>query len=324
MAKTTQIFLVNAYAIPGDLPAKGWADGEIAIVQSTHSLYTWNEGTLSWVLIGTAGAGLVNSVTDDGNMVVVVDNTIPTDPVIKFNGVFVDGVTITGTGQNGDPLIATAVATNPGGVDTNVQYNDSGAFGGDSNFTWNKNNRVFEVGDIGGTHNQSILYLDDTSKLGVFRIDAAGNNQELLLSSSSNIASLISSNASILVKGANNSIAFLPNALNRVEIFDTFTQFDPYGTSAGNTYSIRFLELLANGTDYIGYKAPDERTSNTSLSLVLPPDDPVDGQTMVFTAPVAGVSIGSWGSSGGIDNIDGGFPGDIYSPPLSPLDGGGP
>lgn len=296
----------------------------MAIVQSTKSLYTWDEPTLTWVLIGTAGSGLVNSVTDDGNMVVVVDNTIPTDPVIEFNGVFVDGTTITGSGQSGDPLIAVASGGTPGGVNTNVQYNDGGVFGGDSNFIWNKTNRIFEVGDISSSFNQSIFYIDDTNKLGIIRIDPSGNSQQILLSSASHITSIISGNASIQVKGITDSIAFLPLTLNRVEMFDTFTQFNPYDVNPGNTYSVRFLELDPNGTDYIGYAGPDERTLNTSLILTLPPDDPIDGQTMVFTAPVAGVSIGSWGSSGGIDNIDGGFPGDIYSAPLSPLDGGVP
>lgn len=192
----------------------------------------------------------------------------------------------------------------PGGADTNVQYNDGGFFGGDSNFIWNKTNRVFEVGDIGGTHNQSIFYLDDTNKLALIRIDPAGNNQEILFSSASNITSLISSGVSLQVKGIDNSITFLPNGLDRVEIFDTFTRFQPYGTSAGNTYSIKFLELLANGTDSIAWAGPDARTSNTSLILVLPPDDPTSGQTISFGAPVGGVSIGAWITSGG-----GGSPG---------------
>lgn len=33
----------------------------------------------------------------------------------------------------------------PGGVDTNIQYNDGGAFGGDANLTWNKTNRELTI-----------------------------------------------------------------------------------------------------------------------------------------------------------------------------------
>ena len=53
-------------------------------------------------------AGIVSSVTDDGNGVVVVDNTDPLNPIITFAGVFVDGVTITGDGTSGNPLVAVA------------------------------------------------------------------------------------------------------------------------------------------------------------------------------------------------------------------------
>ncbi|HSA08091.1 MAG TPA: hypothetical protein P5099_01870 [Candidatus Moranbacteria bacterium] len=34
-------------------------------------------------------------------------------------------------------------------------------------------------------------------------------------------------------------------------------QFDPFNTGAGNTSEIRFMELAANGTNYVGFKAPD-------------------------------------------------------------------
>lgn len=51
-------------------------------------------------------AGAVESVTDDGNGVVSVDNTDPSNPIIEFDGVSVDGVTITGDGTSANPLEA--------------------------------------------------------------------------------------------------------------------------------------------------------------------------------------------------------------------------
>lgn len=62
-----------------------------------------------------SGAGLVQTVTDDGNGVVTVDNTDPVNPVIQFNGVDVDGVTITGDGTIGNPLVS---VSSPSGVQT--------------------------------------------------------------------------------------------------------------------------------------------------------------------------------------------------------------
>ncbi|MEW6732054.1 MAG: hypothetical protein AB1489_12070 [Acidobacteriota bacterium] len=46
---------------------------------------------------------------------------------------------------------------------------------------------------------------------------------------------------------------------------------DPYGTNTGNTAELRFKELAAGGTNYIGFKAPDTITSN--VIWVLPADN---------------------------------------------------
>jgi len=44
-------------------------------------------------------------------------------------------------------------------------------------------------------------------------------------------------------------------------------QLDPFGASAGNSAELRFLELAANGTNYIGFKSPDSITSNVIWTL---------------------------------------------------------
>jgi len=60
-------------------------------------------------LASQLNAGEVESVTDDGNGVVSVDNTDTANPVIEFNGVNTDGFTITGDGSAGSPLVAAAI-----------------------------------------------------------------------------------------------------------------------------------------------------------------------------------------------------------------------
>jgi len=47
--------------------------------------------------------------------------------------------------------------------------------------------------------------------------------------------------------------------------------FKPHGTSAGNTSPISFAELAANGSHYVGFKAPDAITAN--ITWVLPAID---------------------------------------------------
>lgn len=62
--------------------------------------------------------GNVQSVNDDGNNVVIVDNTDPFNPVIQFGGVYTDGITITGDGSVGSPLIALGIGYSVTNVST--------------------------------------------------------------------------------------------------------------------------------------------------------------------------------------------------------------
>jgi hypothetical protein len=64
----------------------------------------------------------------------------------------------------------------------------------------------------------------------------------------------------------------------------------PYGTSAGQTNEIRFLELAANGTHYVGFKAGDSIASNVIWTLPT-----VDGTSGQFLS-TNGSSVLSWGT----------------------------
>lgn len=59
----------------------------------------------NFILSGSSsGNTFVESISDDGNGIVSVDNSDPLNPIIVFSGVTTDGSTITGTGLVGDPL----------------------------------------------------------------------------------------------------------------------------------------------------------------------------------------------------------------------------
>lgn len=73
---------------------------------SVDGITITGDGTPGNPLVSVGGGGSVSSVTDDGNGVVTVDNTNPSTPIIQFNGVNVDGTTITGDGTSGNPLVA--------------------------------------------------------------------------------------------------------------------------------------------------------------------------------------------------------------------------
>jgi hypothetical protein len=83
----------------------------------------------------------------------------------------------------------------------------------------------------------------------------------------------------------------------------------PYGTSTGQTNEIRFLELAANGTNYVGYKAGDSIASN--IIWTLPTTDGTSGQFMTTNAS----GVLSWSSNAptatAATNLSGGGAGQI-------------
>lgn len=68
----------------------------------------------------------------------------------------------------------------------------------------------------------------------------------------------------------------------------------PYDVGAGETSEIRFAELAANGSHYVGFKAADSIAANVIWTL--PDADGADGQAIV-TDGSGGLSWGSFGSS---------------------------
>ena len=64
----------------------------------------------------------------------------------------------------------------------------------------------------------------------------------------------------------------------------------PFNTSAGNTSELRFYELAANGTNYVGFKAGDSIASNVIWTL--PTADGTSGQFLSTN----GSSVLSWGT----------------------------
>jgi hypothetical protein len=70
-------------------------------------------------------------------------------------------------------------ATSPGGSDTEIQYNDDGAFGGSADLTWDDTGKVLEVGgdinlDDGGTYETTLQVVTPTANRTISFPDATG------------------------------------------------------------------------------------------------------------------------------------------------------
>ena len=76
-----------------------------------------------------------------------------------------------------------------------------------------------------------------------------------------------------------------------------YAQLSPFGTSAGETTAIRFLELAANGSNYFATKAADNIA--TTRTLVWPNDDPSAGEILSVTGFSGGVITTEWAAAAG-------------------------
>lgn len=78
--------------------------------------------------------------------------TSPTNnQVLTFDSVTGKWINKTGGGGGGSP----------GGNDQDVQFNDSGSFGGDDNFTWNNNDKALTVGNSNGGQSFQTIFGDN-------------------------------------------------------------------------------------------------------------------------------------------------------------------
>lgn len=77
-------------------------------------------------------------------------------------------------------------------------------------------------------------------------------------------------------------------------------QIGNYGAAAGNTGELRFTELPANGTNYVGFKAPDAIGNSNTAIWTLPNKDGSSGQVLSTN----GVGVLSWVTGGSTKKLD--------------------
>ncbi len=108
---------------------------------SDGQVLTWDSGTSKWVNeTPTTGATTLDGLTD------VTITTPSNGQVLKYNG---------SAWVNGTDSGAT-----PGGSDTHVQFNDGGALGGESTFTYNKTNNELTVSKLKTNNISGIVATD--------------------------------------------------------------------------------------------------------------------------------------------------------------------
>jgi hypothetical protein len=222
----------------------------------------------------------------------------------------------------GDGTWATPAGSggSPGGSDTQVQFNDGGAFGGDADFTWNKTTNLLTLVAAqsgAGTESSAAIRLNQANTgiysrgAGFFDITAGGATRLDISASDIFIGSPIgvSANANCLsglyfrlyCDGAFTAALRNSTDANAFRVFNTRTDASngewfaidwrttantvlvgPAANGTGTLRTMRFTSALAAGTATAG-TAPLKFTSGTNLTTAEAGAMEYDGTNLFFT-----------------------------------------
>jgi hypothetical protein len=203
---------------------------------------------------------------DDTDFLVLSSSTnVPTNARIFVPG---SGISFTDGGPGGNFIISVSgsVSSSAAGSDTQIQFNDGGAFGADPSFTFNKTSNTLTVNNISG----SLTRLPDGSSYLV-----AGPNVTIV--SSSNGSILISSAGGGGGGGSATLISWMETPTGDVDGFNmVYTLSQSPSPSSALLFYVNGVLQLGNNADY--------GISGNSVTMAY---SPPSGSTLVATYPYA-------------------------------------
>jgi len=195
----------------------GWKDQSIAGGTQTTTLVKSDGSTGAtlatriWKLSGTITGNQIVTVPDSIENWWLINNATSGGYTVQVKTVSGTGVTFATT-DKGTKLLYTdgtnvvdstlGVSTDPGGSDTQIQYNNSGAFGGDANLIWNASTGL----NIGS---QKEVRLQDTTGGEYIGMKAAGTTTSYTLTMPGAVAT---SNDQILTSTTGGVLSWVDNS----------------------------------------------------------------------------------------------------------------
>lgn len=257
-----------------------------------------SEGSGSWRVVGYfPGTGLpvgtVTSVTAStplsstgGNAPDISLNTVSPDPSGSFTN---SNITVDAYGRVTAASNGSGGGGTPGGADTEVQYNNSGSFGGIPELTYSGGFVQIESPKIGvgGGNGHFHMHNATSTPSGI-----ANYITQFAKTSPKELGLIFGNDSyeSYIQFGATADRSYtLPDATGNV-LIDTVLLSLNNGTSAGE---IRFKEDTANGSNYVAIKSPSALSADVSFTL--PNADGSNGQVIQTN----GSGVLSWVANGG-------------------------
>ena len=267
-----------------------WNDGQLfnglTRVSASTNARVEITGSDDSVLLGVHSATNSNILTVTGSGRVGIGTSTPST-TLQVSG------DITATTYYGDGSSLTGITTSPAGSDTQIQFNNSSAFGASSDFIWDNTNKKLKIlgnAEITGSDNSILLGVHSATNSNLLTVTGSGQvviggvnskstregSLHLMQVSSSGTVEGVASN--LIVENATGAgMCFLADSTNSQAHYLSFR----HGTSNGlmmtagrdssGTYYGNFRMMSTSNTNWLGFEMKGEsllKMYNTGLMQV--------------------------------------------------------
>ncbi len=219
LTTTGKLLFSNVYSVEGDLPSASTYHGMFAHVHGTGAGYFAHGG--NWIKL--ANNSQLSSYQTTSGLNGAIDTHLnqsnPTSGhVLSWNGSDYAWVAQSGGGGG---------STNPGGANTQVQFNDSSSFGGDSDFTYNKTTNTLTVVNLNATSITTTGAGSTTISAGA-NIELNASNRVLVTDTVFRLASMTTTQRNAVASPVNGDMIY-NSTTNQLESYENSS----WGATAG-------------------------------------------------------------------------------------------
>ena len=232
---------------------------------SGHVL-SWNGSDYAWVAnsggstdLNSLSAGTISTQNDSIAFIDANDGeSSKKESVVDFlTAIAGSGITVS-SGQ-----LTAGTANNPGGANTQVQFNDSSSFGGDSDFTYNKTTNTLTVVNLNATSITTTGAGSTTISAGA-NVELNATNRVLVTDTVFRLASMTTTQRNAVASPVNGDMIY-NSTTNQLESYENSTWGATAG-SAGGSGDITRVNITA-GTGLTGTQ--DTTTGDHTQTLAV-------------------------------------------------------
>tara|TARA_B100000963_G_scaffold200260_1_gene174416 strand:- start:9115 stop:11082 length:1968 start_codon:yes stop_codon:yes gene_type:complete len=217
---TGKVLFANVYNNIGDLPSASTYHGMFAHVHGTGAAYYAHAGAWIQLADNSALASYQTTAGLNGAIDTHLNQSNPTSGhVLSWNGS--DYAWVANSGGGGG-------STSPGGSNTQVQFNDSSSFGGDSDFTYNKTTNTLTVVNLTATNITTTGSGSQTISAGA-NIELNATNRVLVTDTPFRLASMTTTQRNAISSPVNGDMIY-NSTTNQLESYEN----SAWGATAGS------------------------------------------------------------------------------------------